>query len=169
MRHAFRLEDSQHSVDLSRGRDTYRLHLGDTTLDVKLTKTAGAAAQLSVGERHFEVVIATRGDDIFVHLDGGAYQLRYWHPLDRLAAQSQGSAENDIRAPMPGRLVALRIAPNDVVTRGQLLIVIESMKMESSIVAPRDGVVAAVHFEQGQTFDRDALLMSLAPDPTTAA
>jgi biotin carboxyl carrier protein len=37
----------------------------------------------------------------------------------------------------------------------------ESMKMETTIAAPRDGVVEAVHFAPGQTFDRDALLLSL--------
>jgi biotin carboxyl carrier protein len=37
------------------------------------------------------------------------------------------------------------------------------MKMETTIVAPRDGVIAAVTYEKGQTFDRDALLLSLEP------
>jgi biotin carboxyl carrier protein len=40
----------------------------------------------------------------------------------------------------------------------------ESMKMETTIVAPRDGVIQAVQFEKAQTFDRDALLLSLEPE-----
>ena len=167
MHHAFKVGDAEHSVALSRGRDAYRLHVGEITLEVNLATAADDRCWLSVGEQQVQVVIATRGDDTFVHLDGETYQLRYRHPLDRLAAQGQGSTEHRILAPMPGTLVVTQVTAGDAVTRGQALLVIESMKMETTIVATRDGVVAAVHFEKGQTFDRDALLLSLEPRITT--
>jgi biotin carboxyl carrier protein len=50
------------------------------------------------------------------------------------------------------------------VKRGQTLMVIESMKMETTIVAWRDGVVGAVHRPLGATFDRKAPLVSLEPE-----
>ena len=108
-------------------------------------------------------MIAARGDDVFVHLDGEAYQLSYEHPLDRLAAQAGGAASDRILAPMPGSIVSVQVAAGDRVQRGQALLLMESMKMETTLTAPRDGVVAAVQFEKGQTFDRDALLLSLEP------
>ena len=169
MHHGFKLGDSEHSVELSRSRNAYRLHLDGVTLDVNLAVGGDMAVGgntrrwLSIGEQRFEVVIATRGDDVFVHFDGEAHHLHYRHPLDRLSAQSQISVEDAIRAPMPGTLVAVRVAAGDAVTRGQQLLVMESMKMETSLVAGRDGLVAAVHFDKGQTFDRDALLLSLEP------
>ncbi|MFZ2468009.1 MAG: acetyl-CoA carboxylase biotin carboxyl carrier protein subunit [Parvibaculum sedimenti] len=43
------------------------------------------------------------------------------------------------------------------------MLVMESMKMQTTIASPRDGVIAAVAYEKGQTFDRDALLLSLEP------
>jgi 3-methylcrotonyl-CoA carboxylase alpha subunit len=64
---------------------------------------------------------------------------------------------------MPGSLVAVQIKPGDTVSKGQTLLVMESMKMETTIAAPRDGVVQTVHFDKGQTFDRDALLITLQP------
>src|ERR1700676_429025 len=101
MQHAFRLSDSEHSVELSRSRDAYRLHLDDEVLEVKLVKAADGRCSLTVGDRCFEVVVATRGDDVFVHVDGEAHHLCYRHPLDRLAAQHQDSTEDNIRATMP--------------------------------------------------------------------
>jgi acetyl/propionyl-CoA carboxylase alpha subunit len=166
MHHGFILGDSEHSVELSRGRNAYRLHFGDAVLNVNLTTATDGRRWLDIGGQHFEIVIATRGDDVFVYFDGEAHHLRYRHPLDRLAAQSQSSAEDSIRAPMPGTLVAIRVAAGDTVTRGQQLLVMESMKMETTLVAARDGVVAAVHFDKGRTFDRDALLLSLEPCAT---
>lgn len=163
MQHAFKLGDAEHNVALSRSRDGYRLHLGDGILDVDLRIAADGRAWLTVGERHIEVVIATRGDEVFVQLDGEAYALRYCHPLERLAAQGGGGANDQIRAPMPGSIVSVAIAAGSAVTKGQTLLVMESMKMETTLVAPRDGVVAELRFEKGQTFERDAVLLKLEP------
>jgi acetyl/propionyl-CoA carboxylase alpha subunit len=161
MHHAFKLGDVEHNVEISRSADAYRLHLGEQGVVIDLKTGADGRAWLTLGERHVEVVIATRGDDVFVHFEGEAYQLRYQHPLDRLAAQSGGSAEDSIRAPMPGNIIAVEVKPGDAVTKGQILLVMESMKMETTITAPRDGVIEAVTYEKGQTFDRDAVLLEL--------
>jgi biotin carboxyl carrier protein len=45
----------------------------------------------------------------------------------------------------------------------------ESMKMETAITAPRDGVIAKLGFDKGQSFERDAVLVALEPLATTAA
>ncbi len=163
MQHAFKLGDDTHSLALSRGANGYRLHLDGQTLDVDLREGADHSLWLTLGKRRVPVVIATHGDDVFIHLDGEAHQLRYQHPLDRLAAAAAGNAEDLIRAPMPGSIVSLSVKAGDAVQKGQTLLVMESMKMETTLAAPRDGVIAEVSYEQGQTFDRDALLLSLEP------
>lgn len=148
MHHGFKLNGQNYNVELSRGRDGYRLHVGDRVVPVE----SGNAA-----------LMATRGDTVFVHLDGETYELVYEHPLDRLAHQAHGAAEDGLRAPMPGSLVIVHARPGQTVAKGEALLVMESMKMETTLTAARDGVVAAVHFTPGQTFDRDALLLSLEP------
>jgi 3-methylcrotonyl-CoA carboxylase alpha subunit len=161
MHHAFKIENTEYDLGLSRSAEGYRLHLGGDTIPVNLHVEDDGTAVLTVAGRSERVVVATHGDDVFVHVGGAAYQLRYEHPLDRLAAQSQGGADDNVRAPMPGSVVAVHVDAGDSVARGQALLVIESMKMETTIAAPRDGVVQAVQFSVGQTFDRDALLISL--------
>lgn len=165
MHHAFKLGDDVHQVQLSRAPAAYRLHLGERVLDVTLASLAEGRSVLRIGARELPVVIATRGDEVFVHLDGETYALRHQHPLDRLAAAAGGSADDQIRAPMPGSIVSLAVAAGDTVTRGQTLLVMESMKMETTIVAPRDATIARVGYERGQTFDRDTLLVALEPAP----
>ena len=161
MQHAFKLGDTEHNLALSRSRLAYRLHHGEAVINVDLRTSSDGRAWLTLGDRHVPVVVATRGDEVFVHLEGEAYTLRYLHPLDRLAAQSGGGADDGILAPMPGSVVAVQVQVGDTVTKGQTLLVMESMKMETTLVAPRDGVVASIRFEKGQTFERDALLLSL--------
>lgn len=161
MQHAFKLGEAEHNVALSRSREAYCLHVGDSRVPIDLKTSPDGRTWLTVGARHVEVVIATRGDEVFVHLDGEAHALRYRHPLERLAAQAGGGANDLIRAPMPGSIVSVNVKAGDTVAKGQTLLVMESMKMETTLVAPRDGAVAAVQFEKGQTFERDAILLKL--------
>jgi acetyl/propionyl-CoA carboxylase alpha subunit len=149
MHHAFKLNDAEHNVELSRSADSYRLHV------------EGRVITFTTWDLPPQV--ATRGDDVFVHLEGETYHLRYEHPLDRLAHQAHGAAEDGLRAPMPGSLVTVHVKPGQAVGKGEALLVMESMKMETTLVAARDGVVAEVHFAPAQTFDRDALLLTLEP------
>ena len=57
-----------------------------------------------------------------------------------------------------------RVKEGDQVKTGQSLLVMESMKMETTIVSPRDGVVQGIQFAPGQTFDMDAVLVTLEPE-----
>ncbi|MFA5938089.1 MAG: biotin/lipoyl-containing protein [Sinimarinibacterium sp.] len=164
MHHAFKLEENEINVELSRARDGYRVHIGERVLPADLRTGADGRAWLTIDGTHHEIVVAARGDDVFVHVDGAAYQLRYQHPLDRLAASLHGAAEDSVRAPMPGSIVAVHIKTGESVTKGQVLLVMESMKMETTVTAPRDGVIQAVQYDKGQTFDRDALLLSFEPE-----
>ena len=64
-----------------------------------------------------------------------------------------------LTAPMPGAVLHLRVAPGDAVTAGQVLVVLEAMKMEHHIKAPADGRVAEVRVVEGQQVDNGALLL----------
>jgi len=80
----------------------------------------------------------------------------YRRDSDTTAAQ-----DDQVRAPMPGRVVVVRAAQGDSVVAGQELLVIEAMKMELALKAPRDGVVATVGAAAGDFVEADALLVSL--------
>ena len=54
-------------------------------------------------------------------------------------------------------------SPGDAIAQGQIIIVIESMKLETSLKAPRDGVVDEIRSLPGSSFDRDAVLVTLQP------
>lgn len=67
----------------------------------------------------------------------------------------------EIRAIIPGRVVALTVAPGDAVAIGQQLLVIEAMKMQNELRAPRNGVVARIAVGAGQTIELGDLLLVL--------
>ena len=75
-----------------------------------------------------------------------------------------GSGKGDrLVAPMPGAVIDLRAAVGDRVEAGQVLVVLEAMKMEHHIAAPFDGTVTEVPIVEGQQLDNGALLVVIEP------
>ena len=66
-----------------------------------------------------------------------------------------------VKAPMPGNIMKVNCKAGDSVKKGDVLIVLEAMKMENDICAPADGVVASVEVAQGATVETDAVLVTL--------
>jgi len=83
----------------------------------------------------------------------------------RRAVSAADGGDGRITAPMPGRVVVLKVAVGDSVSAGQELMVIEAMKMELAIRAPRDGVVAELRAASGDFVDADAVLATLEALP----
>ena len=67
-----------------------------------------------------------------------------------------------VKAPMPGTILKVAVAAGDAVTKNQVLCILEAMKMENEIVAPRDGVVAGVATAKGVSVQAGDPLVSLA-------
>jgi 3-methylcrotonyl-CoA carboxylase alpha subunit len=65
---------------------------------------------------------------------------------------------------MPGRVVQLLVAAGETVRQGQAMMVIEAMKMEHTIAAPRDGIVEAVHYAAGDPVEEGAELIALVEE-----
>ena len=86
------------------------------------------------------------------------------------AAGQVGHASVTVPAPMPGRIVAVPVAPGMTVERGQPVVVLEAMKMESTITAPAAGTVAEVLVQPGQAVtQRQALVRIDPPDAADTA
>jgi len=68
---------------------------------------------------------------------------------------------NAIKAPMPGKIVDVRISANQQVKAGDILFILEAMKMENEIVAPSDGTVTSVSVNKGANVEKDQVLAGL--------
>jgi acetyl/propionyl-CoA carboxylase alpha subunit len=163
MRHVLTIADREYAIWLGRTDDHYRMHLDDRSSSVSLRQVADAYV-LRIGDAQQEALIAIAGDVVHIHLDGGTWAVRYADPVLRHAGQGGGLVEDIAQAPMPGVVIAVHTAEGQAVAHGDALLVIESMKLETTIKAWRDGVVARLHVAPGQTFDRSAPLVTLAPE-----
>ncbi len=82
-------------------------------------------------------------------------------PAAPKAAASAPAAGEPVNSPMPGTVLDIKVKVGDSVKSGDTLIVLEAMKMENSIAAPKDAKVTAVHVTKGQSVESGAALVSL--------
>ncbi len=111
------------------------------------------------GKRH-AFIQARDGNRVFLRANGRTLCVDLIDPRD--AAEEEGRSADDIRAPMPGVVIEVMRADGETVQRGETILTIESMKLQTNITAPRDGVIARVGKAVGHSFDKDEVIVSLA-------
>jgi acetyl/propionyl-CoA carboxylase alpha subunit len=80
-------------------------------------------------------------------------------------AASGDAGASVLVAPMPGRVVAVRATPGEPVRTGQVVVVIEAMKMEHAVVAPADGILTGLSVAEGQQVQRGDVVAEIGPAP----
>lgn len=107
-------------------------------------------------------VVAKSGLDLFVHYEGRTYVLRRIPGGDN--ASTAGGGSGMLRAPMPGQVRQLLVSEGQQVAAGEVLMILEAMKMEIRIQAPQAAKVARVAVSQGQSVEREQTLVELVSD-----
>jgi acetyl/propionyl-CoA carboxylase alpha subunit len=149
-----------HAVDVARhgGRAT-------VTIDGReyhgALRPAGDGYELTLEDRTEPLWIVVQGDEVLVHAFGRSWSLAIVDPVER--SRGGGPSDDVATAPMPGTVIRVDAVAGAAVTAGDVLLVIESMKMQSEITAVRDGVVDQVFLTVDDTFDRGAALVALVP------
>jgi 3-methylcrotonyl-CoA carboxylase alpha subunit len=123
-------------------------------------KASRSAARARLSGTFVEWSAHIEPERIAIWLDGE------WHRFERVSAVADAlavTADGNLRAPMPGVILAVRIAERDRVVRGQVLIVMEAMKMEHTLAAGAAGLVTELRVRAGDRVrDGDALLKVIA-------
>jgi len=159
-RFEFEFHGESQAAQLWRAHDgALLLSLGDAQLPWHYTATA-KGLQLEIDGQRWLLQTYRRGEVVHVFGAMGATQIT---EIDLLA--HAGVAQHEagrLTAPMPGKVVSFQVKAGDTVSRGQALAVMEAMKMEHTIAAPADGVVAEILYAPGDQVLEGAELLTMA-------
>jgi biotin carboxyl carrier protein len=147
-------------VVIERANGTYRVDVDGVRYEVDSHKLEGDFFSILTGGKSYEISVETTRDGYRVR-HGAAVQLVTLSDPSRRArdARHGSGGPASVLSVMPGKVVRLLVAAGDEVEAGQGLLVVEAMKMENEIAAPRAGRVRSVSVQNGQTVESGAELL----------
>ena len=151
---------------ISRDAAIIRIRIGERELAAEFSPNTDGGGVLVIDGRRYPVFSARRTDSIFVSVGPASFEFKPAEAASRRRAR--GLAATEITAPMPGKVLKVLVRDGDLVEAGQPLVVIEAMKMETTLAAESAAIVKQVRVEEGQTVDHGAVLIELSPPPASS-
>ncbi|MDP6688031.1 MAG: biotin/lipoyl-containing protein, partial [Alphaproteobacteria bacterium] len=140
---------------------------GSETVDLDLLSIADGRVRFRHGGVVDSAGLAFAGDDLFLDLAGATN--RFFEFTPELAAARERESDGRLIAPMAGRIVSVQAGAGETVVKGQVLVILEAMKMEHEIKAPGDGVVEEIGVAEGDQVEPRQMLAVVTAAEAEAA
>lgn len=147
--------------------DEKHVKINDQILEVDFESVSGQPVfSLIVGGKSYEAYIYPDDKEWQVLLHGRQYRATVEDEREKRLRVAGGKVadvggEFHLKAPMPGLVVAIPVSEGQAVTAGQVLLILESMKMQNELKAPRDGTVSRIRVKPGETVEQKQTLLSV--------
>lgn len=168
MKYIVTINGNEYTIDIDGGGQIF---VNDEHIDADLQNLGdGGLVSLLVDRRSYEAAVYNQERDRWqVLLGGEIYDAFVQDERAYRLSKARGEQEADTgivptKAPMPGVVVRVPVAEGDAVTKGQTLVILESMKMENELKATRDGVVLEVRVAAGDSVEKDAALVVIGDE-----
>ena len=121
-----------------------------------------------VNGQEFEVELENDGDNWIAKVEGEEFviQVPDAAPVAKKRSASGGKSKKSgkVSANIPGKVVTVEVKIGDVVAEGQVVMIMEAMKMQNEIQAPVSGTVSEIHCEEGQSIEANVPLLVITPE-----
>ncbi len=147
--------------------DDRHIRIGDRLLQVDFESVSGQPVfSLIIDGKSYESFVSPGDEDWHVLLRGRQYQVKIEDEREKRlrAAGGGGVAEGGefhLKAPMPGLVVVVPVIEGQEVEKGQVLVILESMKMQNELKSPRAGTVARIRVKGGESVEQKQTLLTI--------
>lgn len=138
-------ENHVYNVTIERRKDNYFITYDNTEYKVEAEETRPGQLKIKIGDRLIKSVITEGEKEKFVFVEGEVFRVR---PVELTGTKKTKKKGGDLSSPISGKVVSVKVKNGDSVKKGDVLMVIEAMKMEYLIRAPFDGKVKKVNFKE---------------------
>jgi propionyl-CoA carboxylase alpha chain len=136
----------------------FDVSIADSEFDVIVRGAGQGEVEVDINGRRITARLDQRGDRWFVHTNQGDVSVI---ELPRFPLPGADEFQGGLTAPMPGKVLATHVGVGEEVEKGQLLVILEAMKMEHRITAPVSGTITEVHATEGEQVGNGELLIVL--------
>jgi len=151
--------------------DTFNYNLKNSNTEkLDVLKLPKSKFHVINNHKHFKIELLNSNflkKEYTITVNSNTYTVKISNELDALIKEMGFSVgltkkANDIKAPMPGLILAINVTIGQEVKEGETLLILEAMKMENSIGSPKDGIIKSIHVQNGKTVEKGVLLIELA-------
>jgi biotin carboxyl carrier protein len=157
----FDYEGQTYSVDLTPAGESYHVIVEGEAMDAQILQAKDGKLDLLIDGRRVTAYVSSDNARRWVTVNGRTIVVNK-SAGRRRSAGAHHHAAGELTAPMPGQIRAVNVGEGDMVSKGQTLLLLEAMKMEIRIQSPQNGVVRKLLVEQGQTVEREQMLIEIA-------
>lgn len=166
MRYVVTVGDKTYLIEIN---DDRKVTIDGTEYAVDFESISGQPVySLLINGRSYEAYVHQADSELQVLLHGDMYQVRVEDEREmrlRAAASSLSLApagEFSLRAPMPGLVISVPVSEGQAIKKGDILVILESMKMQNELKSPRDGVVGRVKVAAGTSVEQNQILITIS-------
>ncbi len=164
MKYITTIEEREFEVEIL---DEKHIRIGDRLLEVDFESVSGQPVySLLVDGKSYEAYVQEGDENWQVLLRGRLYPALIIDEREKRLRAAGGAGvvetgEYKLKAPMPGLVVSILVTEGQVVTKGQVLLILESMKMQNELKSPRDGVVSRVRVKPRESVEQKQTLLTV--------
>ena len=138
--------------------NSFNFSFEETSHVVTVIDSGHGSVEIDIDGQRSQYTLDKIGEEWLVHSTFCDFEFK---ELPRYPISSSDDFGGGLVAPMPGAILSIDIKPGDTVKKGDVLVILEAMKMEHRITAPRDGIVGSVQTKVGEQVENEQLLVTL--------
>jgi len=147
--------------------DDRHIKLNGETLEVDFVSVADQPAfSLLLGGKSFEAYVYPEEGNLQVLMQGRSFSIIVEDEREKRLSVAGGSTVSEsseylLRSPMPGLVISLPVSEGQEVKKGDVLLILESMKMQNELKSPREGILSRVKVKPGDNVEQRQILLSV--------
>lgn len=164
MKYVTTIDEKEFTVEII---DEQHIRINDALMEVDFQSISGQPVySMLIDGKSYEAYVYEADENWQVLLLGRQYPVQVEDEREKrlksaAGGGSQAGAEFQLRAPMPGMVVAIPVSEGQTVEKGQVLVILESMKMQNELKSPREGKVERIKVRPGESVEQKQTLLSV--------
>ncbi|WP_291492775.1 biotin/lipoyl-containing protein [Desulfurella sp.] len=165
MSYVVKMDDIEYKVKVKElEANKFEVHIDDKSYVVDARLTEGSVYSLLINNESFEADVDYKGENNYnVLTEGDLFKINVIDEMKAKLIQRRGGTAAEgkqiIKSEMPGRVISVKVAVGDTVKEGDILLILEAMKMQNEIKAPKNGEVKELFVKEGENIAADSKLV----------
>jgi biotin carboxyl carrier protein len=164
MKYILRKDECEQSVIINKAQEGLNLTIGEVSHNVRIISRKANELVVDLGFGPERLIYDIKDDTVEIYFRENNYSSDVYNERKIALRMMDFAGGNEVLSPMTGRIFSITVAVGDQVNKGDVVAIVEAMKMENPMKSPRDGVVKEILVSEGDVVEAKSILLTLEND-----